>query len=64
MDFYHLQKKYFKKLLDTGPDTSEKVVRKADEYLGNKIADAVTKSNADNIEKKELFEEIIIPPEK
>ena len=32
--------------------------------LLNKIADAVTKSNDDNIEKQEPVEEIIIPPEK
>ena len=41
-----------------------KVVHKAGEYLGNKIADAVTKSNDDSIEKHEAVEKIIIPPEK
>ena len=45
-------------------DASKKVVHKAGEYLGNKIADAVTKSIDDNNEKKELVEEIIIPQEK
>ena len=54
--------------MDTGLDVvktaSKKLVHKADEFLGNKIADAVTKSNNDNIEKQEPVEEIIIPPEK
>ena len=63
MDFYHFLKKSFKKLFDTGLDTSKKVVRKVDECLQNKTADAVTKSNADNIEKREPVGEII-PPEK
>ena len=51
-------------LLDKGLDGSKKVVYKAGEYLGNKIVDAVTKSNDDNIEKQEPIEKIIIPPEK
>ena len=42
----------------------KKVVHKAGENLGNKIADAVTKSNENNIEKQESAVEIIIPPEK
>ena len=42
----------------------QKVVHKADEFIGNKIADAATKPNNDNIEKQELVEEIIIPLEK
>ena len=41
----------------------KKVVHKAGEFIGNKIADAVTKSNDDNIDKQESDEEIIIPPE-
>ena len=53
-------RKYKKQLLDTGLYDSKKVVHKADEFIGNKIADAVSKSNNDNIEKQE---EIIIPPE-
>ena len=52
------------KVLDKGIDASEKVVHKAGEFTGNKIADAVTKSNDDNIEKQEPFEELIIPPDK
>ena len=39
-------------------------MHKAGEFLGNKIADAATKSNDDNIEKQEPAEEMIIPPEK
>ena len=42
----------------------KKVVHKAGEFLGNKMADAVTKSNYTSIEKQELVKEIIIPPEK
>ena len=43
---------------------SKKVVHKADEFSGNKIADTVTKSNDDKIVKQEPVEEIIIPIEK
>ena len=57
-------RKYKKPLLDKGLDVSTKVVHKAGEFLGNKVADAVTKSNNDNIEKQEPVKEIIIPPEK
>ena len=42
----------------------KKIDHKAGELLGNKIADVVTKSSDDNIEKHEPVEEIIIPPEK
>ena len=45
-------------------DASKEVVQKAGEYLGNKIADAITKSNDDKIDKHETVEEMIIPPEK
>ena len=62
--FSSFARKYQKQLLDKGLDASKKVVHKAGEYLGNKIADAVTKSNDDNIAKQESVEEIIIPPEK
>ena len=61
-------RKYKKELLDTGPDslktTSKKVVHKAGKFLGNQIADVVTKSNDDKIVKQEPVEEIIIPLEK
>ena len=40
------------------------MVHKAGEFLGNKIADAVTKLNNDKIVKQEPFEEIIITLEK
>ena len=43
--------------------SSKKVVHKACEFIGNKISDAVTKSNKDKIVKQELVEEMIIPPE-
>ena len=39
-------------------------MHKAGEFLGNKIAGAVIKSNGDNIQKQEPVEEIIIPLEK
>ena len=51
--------------MDTGLDAvktaSKKVVHKASEFLGNKIADAVNNSKDDSIEKQEPVEEIIIP---
>ena len=50
--------------MDKGLDASKKVVHKADEFIGNKIADAITKSNDDNIEEQEPVEEIIVPREK
>ena len=64
MVFLSFARKYKKQLLDKGLHANEKVFHKAGEYLGNKIADAVTKSSDDNIEKQEPVEEIIIPPEK
>ena len=63
MDFYHSQES-IKKKLDKGLDASKNVLHKAREFIGNKIADAVTKLNDGNIEKQEPTEEIIIPPEK
>ena len=53
--------------MDTGLDTSKKVVHKAGEYLGNKIADALlsktlamrTNSSNDKIEKQEPVDEIL-----
>ena len=58
--------------MDTGLDAlktaSKNVVPKAaevtGEFIGNKIADAVAKSNDDKIVKTNPVEEIIIPPEK
>ena len=52
------------KTQETGLNASKKVLHKAGEFLGNKKADAVTKSNYTSIEKQELVKEIIIPPEK
>ena len=66
--FLSSARKYKKQLLDTGIDTvkaaSKKVVHKAGQFIGNKIADAVTKSSNDKVVKQEPIEEIIIPPEK
>ena len=55
--------------MDTGLDSSlktasKKLVHKASEFIGNKIADAVTKWKDNNIEKQEPVGEIIIPLEK
>ena len=65
--FLSFGRKYKKQLLHTGLDflksASRKVVHKA-EFIGNKIADAVTKSINDDIEKQKPVEEIIIIPEK
>ena len=63
-EFLSFARKYKKHLLDKGLDPSKKVVHKAGEFIGNKIADAVTKSSNHNTEKQEPVEEIIIPPEK
>ena len=53
--FLSYARKYKKQLLNTGLDASKKVSHKASQYLGNKIADAVTKSSDDSIEKQELL---------
>ena len=54
-DFHHLQENIQKQSLDTGlgavKSASKKVLHNAGEFLGNKIADAVTKSNNDKIVK-------------
>ena len=64
MDFYHLEENIKKQMLDKGLDASKKVVHKAVQFIGNEVADIVTKSNDDNIDKQGSVEEIIIPPEK
>ena len=55
MDFYHLHENIKKKLSDKGLDAlktaSKKVVHKTREFIGNKIAEAVTKSKDDKIVK-------------
>ena len=66
--FLSFARKYEKQLLDTRLNSlktaSKKVVQNAGEFIGNKIADAVTKSKDGNTEKQEPVKEIIIPPEK
>ena len=64
MDLLSFARKFKRHLLDKGLDASKKVIHKAGEYLGDKNADAVIKSNNVNIEKQEPVEEIIIPPKK
>ena len=49
-------KKYKKQILDKGLDTSKILVYKAGEFIGNKIADAVTKSNEIILRNKNLLE--------
>ena len=65
--FLSFARKYKKQLLDTGlaavKTASKKLVHKVGEFIGNKITDAITKSNNDNIEIQEPVEEIIIPSE-
>ena len=51
--FLSFARKCKKQLIDTGLDASKKVVYKVVGFSGNKIADAVTKSNDNNIEKQE-----------
>ena len=71
-EFLLFAKKYKKGSLDTGLDSlntvSKKVVYKGGRFLGNKIGDAVSKSNDDKIVKPDEnprnVEEIIIPLEK
>ena len=62
--FLQFARKYKKQLLDTGLNAAKKLVHKAGQFIENKIADAVTKSHDDNIEKQEPVEEIIISPER
>ena len=64
----YLSKKYKNQLVDTRLDslkTSFKnVVQKIDEFLRNKIADAVANFYSDKILKTKPVEEIIISPQK
>ena len=54
--------------MDTGVDVlktaSEKLVHETDQFIGNKMADAVAKSNDEKIVKHEPIEEIITSLEK
>ena len=67
-EFLSFARKYKKQSLDTGLDSlktaSKKVGHKAGEFMGNKTADTVTKSNDDNIEIQEPVSDTIVPPEK
>ena len=47
--------------LDAVKTVSKKVVHKAGEFIRNNMADAITKSNSNKLEKQEPAEEIIIP---
>ena len=66
--FLSFDRKCRKQFLNTGVDvlitTSKTVVHKAVDFLGKKIADAISQSNDDKIVKSETVEEVIIPPEK
>ena len=64
MDVYHLQRNMKNNYWIKDLMLPKKVVHKADEFIGNKTADAITKSNDDNIEEQEPVEEIIVPREK
>ena len=48
--------------LHTVKSVSRKVVPKAHEFIKNKIADVVTKSNKDNTAKQKAVTEITISP--
>ena len=64
----NLSNKYKKQLLDARLDSlktaSKKVVHKAGEFFGNKIADQITNLYDDKVVKTKPFEEINISPEK
>ena len=66
--FLSFARKYEKQLLNTGLDAvktaSTKVANKKGEFIVNKIADTVTLSNNNKIEKQGPVEEIIILLEK
>ena len=68
MNFYHLQENIKKQLLNTGLYAAKllpkKRVQKAGEFIGVKIADAVTKLFDDKIVKQKPVEKVIIPQEK
>ena len=62
--FLSFARKYETEIMDKGLNVSKKLVHHAGGFIGNNIADAVTKSNDDKIMKEEPIEEIIIPTEK
>ena len=49
--------------LDALKTTSKKEAHKTGQFLGNKITDAVTKSNSNNTVKQEPVEETIVSPD-
>ena len=61
--FLSFARKYKKQLLNTGLDAvkpaSKKVVHKAGEFIGNKIADEVTNSNDNKILKTDKNQEML-----
>ena len=56
MDFYYLQKNKKSNYWITDEMLPKKIVHKAGEFLGNKIVDAVAKSNNVNTEKQQPAE--------
>ena len=63
MDFYHLRENIRKQFLNTDLNSlktpSKKVLYKAGGFIGNKIADAVTKSNHNKIVNQGKRQEIL-----
>ena len=64
MAFYHSQENRRNNYWTQDQKLPKKQSVKRIEFFGNKIADAVTNPNDDNIERQETVEEVIIPPEK
>ena len=64
-DFYYFREN-IKTIIGykTAETVSKKAVHKTGEFIANKIADAVTKTNDNKIVKQEPVEKIIIPLEK
>ena len=58
MDFYHSRENIKNSYWIQDYMLLKKIVHKVSEFIGNKIVDAVTKSNDDNIDKQEPVEEI------
>ena len=63
IDFSHLLENIKKQFLDTGIDAlefaSEKLVHEAGGFIGNKVADTVTKLNNAKIVKREPVQELL-----
>ena len=60
--FYNFQENFFKKPTDTRlkpiKTATKKVTHKAVEFIGNKIADSLTRSSNDKVVKQERLEEM------